>query len=116
MTGEQLLEHAATIVAERRATYGEPEQLFEHIAKRWSLVLDIEVTPAQVALCLIEREAFEEAEPLLLRALKICESIYPETHPQMGYMLTRIQNLYRYWGRDDEAERWLERLEAARGG
>ena len=54
MTGEQLLEHAAAIVADRRATYGEPGQLFKHIAKRWSLVLGIKVTPAQVALCLID--------------------------------------------------------------
>ena len=54
MTGEQLLEHAAAIFVDRRATYGEPEQLFKHIAKRWSLVLGVEVTPPQVALCLID--------------------------------------------------------------
>ena len=54
MTGEQLLQHAAAIVADRRASYGEPSQLFKHIAKRWSLVLGVEVTPAQVTLCLID--------------------------------------------------------------
>ena len=45
---------AAAIFADRRATYGEPSRLFEHIAKRWSLVLGVEVTPPQVALCLID--------------------------------------------------------------
>lgn len=54
MNGEMLLKHAAGVVANRREIYGEPERLFEQIAKRWSLVLGIEVTPAQVALCLID--------------------------------------------------------------
>ena len=54
MNGEMLLKHAAGVVANRREAYGEPERLFEQIARRWSLVLGIEVTPAQVALCLID--------------------------------------------------------------
>ena len=54
MNGEMLLEHAAGVVADRRSRYGEPEDLFEHVAKRWSLVLGIKVSPAQVALCLID--------------------------------------------------------------
>ena len=54
MNGEMLLKHAAGVVANRREAYGEPERLFEQIAKRWSLVLGIEVTPTQVALCLID--------------------------------------------------------------
>jgi hypothetical protein len=31
------------------------------------------------------------------------------------YVLARVQNLYRPWGRNDEAQRWLERYEAAGG-
>jgi len=49
-----LLKHAAGVVADRRRTYGEPTDLFAQIAKRWSLVLRTNVTPAQVALCLID--------------------------------------------------------------
>lgn len=54
MNGEMLLKHAAGVVADRRRTYGEPADLFAQIAKRWSLVLRTNVTPAQVALCLID--------------------------------------------------------------
>ncbi len=54
MSGERLLEHAAGVVADRRGLYGSPADLFDQVAKRWSLVLGIAVTPAQVALCLID--------------------------------------------------------------
>ena len=54
MNGEMLLQHAAGVVENRRDHYGEPGQLFDHIAKRWSLVLGVKLTPAQVALCLID--------------------------------------------------------------
>jgi hypothetical protein len=45
MTAEQLLEQAASVVRDRRRTYGEPRDLFEGVAVRWSQVLGIEVTP-----------------------------------------------------------------------
>jgi hypothetical protein len=54
MNAEMLLEHAAGVVADRRRLYGEPEDHFEHVARRWSLVLGTKVSPAQVALCLID--------------------------------------------------------------
>lgn len=54
MNGEMLLRHAAGVIENRRDHYGEPPALFGHIAKRWSLVLGSKVTPAQVALCLID--------------------------------------------------------------
>ena len=54
MNGPQLLEHAAGVVNRRRREYGEPDVLFEHVAERWSLSLGMEVTPAQVALCMID--------------------------------------------------------------
>jgi len=54
MNAEMLLKHAAGVVADRRERYGEPEDLFDHVAKRWTLVLGAKVTPAQVALCLID--------------------------------------------------------------
>jgi hypothetical protein len=49
-----LLQHAAGVVEHRKSVYGAARPLFEHIACRWSLVLGMEVTPAQVALCLID--------------------------------------------------------------
>ena len=54
MNGAMLLKHAAGVVDRRRSDYGEPEDLFENIAQRWSQVLGIRVTPAQVALCLMD--------------------------------------------------------------
>ena len=54
MNAEQLLEHAADIVTRRRREYGEPVDLFEQVAKRWSLTLGTEISPAQVVLCLID--------------------------------------------------------------
>ena len=54
MNAEAFLEHAAGLVTRRRREYGEPVNLFEHIATRWSLTLGTKVSPAQVALCLID--------------------------------------------------------------
>jgi len=54
MNAEQLLGHAAGFVTRRRRDYGESPDLFEQVAKRWSLTLGIRVSPAQVALCLID--------------------------------------------------------------
>ena len=54
MNAEAFLEHAADLVTRRRRAYGEPVELFEHIAQRWSLTLGINVTPAQAVLCLID--------------------------------------------------------------
>jgi hypothetical protein len=54
MNAEQLLQHAADVVTRRRREYGEPTDLFRDIAKRWSLVLGVEVSPAQAVLCLLD--------------------------------------------------------------
>ena len=54
MNAEGLLQHAADIVARRRREYGEPVDLFEQVATRWSLTLGTKVSPAQVVLCLID--------------------------------------------------------------
>ena len=54
MNGAMLLSHAGGVVDKRRADYGEPEDLFENIAARWSQVLGARVTPAQVAVCLMD--------------------------------------------------------------
>ena len=54
MTGEQMLQHAASIIAERGATYGDVATSMTSVAARWSITLGCTVTPAQVVLCLID--------------------------------------------------------------
>jgi len=54
MTGAMLLQHAAGVIEHRERVYGPPSESFDAIAARWSLVLGVPVTPAQVALCLID--------------------------------------------------------------
>ena len=54
MTGEELLTNAAAVIRDRRRTYGDPTDLFDRVAMRWSQVLGTRVTAAQVAVCLID--------------------------------------------------------------
>jgi len=54
MSAEELLAHAADLVTRRRREYGEPVDLFEQVAKRWSLTLGAEISRAKVVLCLID--------------------------------------------------------------
>ena len=49
-----LLEKVKSITQERQQHYGSPLANFTEIAKRWSLTLKTPVTPAQVALCMID--------------------------------------------------------------
>ncbi|MFZ1415663.1 MAG: DUF6378 domain-containing protein [Defluviicoccus sp.] len=54
MNGAMLLQHAQGVIEHRERIYGPPAEAFAAIATRWSLVLGITVSPAQVALCLID--------------------------------------------------------------
>ena len=54
MNGAMLLQQAAGAIEHRDRVYGPPAESFEAIAARWTLVLGVPVTPAQVALCLID--------------------------------------------------------------
>lgn len=54
MSARQILEHAAGVLDERAAAYGPVAASMERIAARWSLTLGRPVTPAEVALCLID--------------------------------------------------------------
>ena len=54
MTPETFLDQAAHVLREREATYGDPRQSMAAIAARWSITLGHPVTPAQVALCMID--------------------------------------------------------------
>ena len=48
------LQNVQCIIQERQQHYGAPLANFTEISKRWSLTLDTPVTPAQVALCMID--------------------------------------------------------------
>jgi hypothetical protein len=54
MTGEMMLRQAANVVANRRKAYGDPATSMAAVARRWSITLGHAVTPAKVALCLID--------------------------------------------------------------
>ena len=54
MSGESMLKHAATVLADRSKTYGDPGRAMAAIAARWSITLGHPVTPAQVVLCMID--------------------------------------------------------------
>ncbi len=54
MTSEQMLQHAAAIIAERGAAYGDAAASMSAVAARWSITLGHTVTPAQVVLCMID--------------------------------------------------------------
>jgi hypothetical protein len=49
-----ILEHAADVIADRRATYGDPAASMATVAARWSVTLGHPVTPAKVMLCMID--------------------------------------------------------------
>ena len=49
-----ILEHAAGVIADRRATYGDPAASMATVAARWSVTLGHPVTPAEVMLCMID--------------------------------------------------------------
>ena len=53
MKRREVLDTAATCVCkDRNEEYGPPQQSFARIAAHWMPILGIEITPAQVALCM----------------------------------------------------------------
>jgi hypothetical protein len=54
MTSWSILGHTAKVLEERRDDYGDPADQFKLIAARWSITLGMPVSPAQVALCMID--------------------------------------------------------------
>ncbi|MCZ8323077.1 MAG: DUF6378 domain-containing protein [Novosphingobium sp.] len=54
MTSWTILGHTAKVLEERRDDYGDPAEQFRAIADRWTITLGMPVTPAQVALCMID--------------------------------------------------------------
>ena len=54
INAEATLNEAGRIVADRRVAYGDPASSMAAIAARWSVTLGVPVSPAKVALCLID--------------------------------------------------------------
>ena len=54
MSAATLLDQASCIERERQGTYGDADKAMAAIAARWSITLGHPVTPAQVALCMID--------------------------------------------------------------
>jgi len=49
-----ILDHAAGVIADRRAIYGDPAASMATVAARWSVTLGRPVTSAEVMLCMID--------------------------------------------------------------
>lgn len=54
MTGADMLLDAARIVKERGEVYGDAATNMATTARLWSIVLGVDVTPVQCALCLVQ--------------------------------------------------------------
>ena len=55
MNRASTLEQAAqAVLRDRNKEYGEPEDLYQPVAAKWSATLGAPVSPAQVILCLID--------------------------------------------------------------
>jgi Domain of unknown function (DUF6378) len=54
MNAASLLDEVEAVLAAREAAYGDPARSFAIIAARWSLTLGRQITPSQVALCMID--------------------------------------------------------------
>ena len=50
--GERLLQEASDIIQERGENYGSPLDNFTRIAKFWSVLFDVDVTPEKVGLAM----------------------------------------------------------------
>lgn len=47
-------EAVGLVSGDRQKAYGHPSKNFEDIARLWSVILGVEVTPAQVGMCMIQ--------------------------------------------------------------
>lgn len=54
MRSKQLLEHVATLLDERYKDYGSPKDNFNCIARRWSVLLNKELSAQEVALMMLD--------------------------------------------------------------
>jgi hypothetical protein len=53
MERQDFFDELAVILADREDQYGAPAQLFDEIARIWTVILSFEIEPEQVALCMV---------------------------------------------------------------
>lgn len=53
MERQDFFDELAGILTDREHQYGAPAQLFDEIARIWTVILSFEVEPEQVALCMV---------------------------------------------------------------
>ena len=97
MSKKSVLEEAQELLhGARMEEYGSPVDSFKRISKMWSIFLDTEVTPEQVALCLIQ--------------MKVSRAIYSNKRDSFvdiaGYAGT-LELLH-----DESNHRWAEEAQA----
>jgi tetratricopeptide (TPR) repeat protein len=68
----------------------------------------------QAGFYLTKRAQYAKAEPLLLRALDICEQRFGQEHPSTAHSLNRLGYLFEEQGKYEEAERLYQRALAIR--
>ena len=54
MRSKQLFEHVATLLDERQKDYGRPQEHFNCIARRWSVLLNKALSAEEVALMMLD--------------------------------------------------------------
>ena len=53
MERQNFFDELAVLLADREDQYGAPAQLFDEIARIWTVILSFEIEPEQVALCMV---------------------------------------------------------------
>lgn len=54
MTRQSFVQQLSDTLAQRQQMYGHPADVMAIIAARWSMTLGVDISPAQVALCMID--------------------------------------------------------------
>jgi tetratricopeptide (TPR) repeat protein len=68
-------------------------------------------TRTMVALCLVDRRRFAEAERLTLEAYPIVEKEFGPGHRRVAVVVERLVALYEAWGKPERAGEWKAKLE-----
>lgn len=93
---ETIATEAVSLVSgDRQKAYGHPSKNFEDIARLWSVILGIEVTPAQVGLCMVQvklaREVFVPKRDNLVDAIGYLLA-YDATKEEANEKVVRISS------------------------
>jgi serine/threonine protein kinase/tetratricopeptide (TPR) repeat protein len=93
---EDLLREADALFREHYA--GKPERAAE--AQNW------------LGACLVARQNYAEAEPLLLASCRTLLQTRGVSHPQRRHAIDNVVKLYEAWGKPDEGAAWRKKRQA----